>query len=128
MPRDGQGAFGAVLSADVLAAIEKRKKELGSPTITLTEVYCQDPTKYKKPLTNDLPAILFHCLEVGNTETICRIQTHTEICLQVAAHNTRKSCYIRLLDHVFDVTGFLKKHPGWRGADEKCNCEILADA
>jgi hypothetical protein len=31
---------------------------------------------------------------------------------QVAAHNTEKSCYIRLLDYVFDVTAFLKRHPG----------------
>jgi len=31
---------------------------------------------------------------------------------QVAAHNTAKSCYIRLLDYVFDVTAFLKRHPG----------------
>jgi hypothetical protein len=31
---------------------------------------------------------------------------------QVAAHNTKKSCYIRLLDYVFDVTAFLKRHPG----------------
>jgi 4-hydroxysphinganine ceramide fatty acyl 2-hydroxylase len=31
---------------------------------------------------------------------------------QVAAHNTAKSCYIRLLDYVFDVTAFLTRHPG----------------
>ena len=31
---------------------------------------------------------------------------------QVAAHNTAKSCYIRLLDYVFDVTTFLTRHPG----------------
>ena len=31
---------------------------------------------------------------------------------QVAANTSKKSCYIRLQDYVFDVTSFLTRHPG----------------
>ena len=43
MPGEGREAFGAVLSAEVLAAIEERKKKLGSPTLTSAEVGCIIP-------------------------------------------------------------------------------------
>ena len=32
--------------------------------------------------------------------------------LQIAAHTSKSSCYIRLENMVFDVTPFLKEHPG----------------
>ena len=32
--------------------------------------------------------------------------------LQIATHTSKSSCYIRLENMVFDVTPFLKEHPG----------------
>ena len=43
MPWEGREAFGAVLSEEVLSAIEGRKKKLGSPTLTSAEVGCIGP-------------------------------------------------------------------------------------
>jgi hypothetical protein len=88
MPGD-PGTSGEVLTAEVIAAIEQRLKHLGSPTVT--------PAEVGWGLRKCMPAavVISHLLSA-----------------QVAAHNTKKSCYIRLLDYVFDVTAFLKRHPG----------------
>ena len=93
MSGDGE-PFGAVLTAEVIEAIELRHKHLGSPTLTPAEVRLARLQRWI--------ATMF-----------CRVLT--SICImiaQVAAHKTKKSCYIRVLDYVFDVTVFLKRHPG----------------
>ncbi len=83
------GTFEGVLTAQVIAAIEQRLKHLGSPTVTPAEV-CWGLCKY-------MPAAFVSS----------RI-----LSVQVSANKTKASCYIRLLDYVFDVTTFLKRHPG----------------
>ena len=93
MSGDGE-PFGAVLTAEVIEAIELRHKHLGSPTLTPAEVRLARlqrwfATVFRRVLTS-------MCIMI----------------VQVAAHKTKKSCYIRVLDYVFDVTVFLKRHPG----------------
>ena len=51
-------------------------------------------------------------------------------CAQVAAHASKDSCYIRLDNMIFDVTPYLKQHPGGEllllrmaGADNRAQVE-----